>query len=61
MKSIRCIKLRTYCKSPADVALMRISNPLDRSVAVKASRQTTPDFLNAYKIPIDISIPSAEP
>ncbi|XP_006454756.1 hypothetical protein AGABI2DRAFT_215246, partial [Agaricus bisporus var. bisporus H97] len=61
MKSIRSIKLRTYCKKPADLALMNVSNPLKCSVTVKSSRQTTPDFLNAYKIPVDISIPSAEP
>lgn len=40
---------------------MKISNPLNRSVTVKACHQTTPDLLNAYKVPVDISIPSAEP
>lgn len=61
MKSIRFIKLRTHCRDPADLALMRNLNPLRRSVPVKPSRQTTPDFLNAYKIPVDVSIASDEP
>ncbi|KXN83586.1 Proteasome activator complex subunit 4 [Leucoagaricus sp. SymC.cos] len=61
MKSIRFIKLRTCCKDSEDLALMRNHNPLTRLDPVKPCRQTTPDFLNAYKVPVDISIVSQEP
>lgn len=61
MKSIRFIKLRTFCKDPADLTLMRNINPLKRFVSMTPSRQTTPDFLNAFKISVDFSIPNDEP
>jgi proteasome activator subunit 4 len=61
MKSVRFLKLRTCYKDPEDMALMRNRNPLNVSVPVKPCRQTTPDFLNAYKIPTDLSIASDEP
>ncbi|KAJ3576138.1 hypothetical protein NP233_g640 [Leucocoprinus birnbaumii] len=61
MKSVRFLKLRTCYKKPEDLALMRNINPLHSLVPVKPSRQTTPEFLMAYKTPVDFSIASKEP
>jgi len=61
MKSSRFLKLRTCCKKPEDLALMRNLNPLNRMESVKPSRQTALNFLNAYKIPVNMSIASKEP
>jgi len=61
MKSVRFLKLRTCCHKPEDLALMRNLNPLNRMVSMKPHRQTTPNFLNAYKIPVNMSIASTEP
>ncbi|KAF5355656.1 hypothetical protein D9756_004216 [Leucocoprinus leucothites] len=61
MKSVRFLKLRTCSEDPQDLALMRNLNPLNISASVKPCRQTTPDFLKAYKIPVNFSIASKEP
>jgi len=61
MKSVRFLKLRTCCTRPEDLALMRNLNPLNRIVSVKPHQQTTLNFLNAYKIPVNMSIAGEEP
>ena len=61
MKSIRFLKLRTCANKPEDLALMRNINPLSRMLSMKPHRQTTSNFLNAYKVPVDMSIASKEP
>ncbi|KAF8168284.1 hypothetical protein B0H34DRAFT_792908 [Crassisporium funariophilum] len=53
MKSIRNIKMRTFCSGPVDLALGRNRNPLKRDVPIHPSRQTTTELLTQYKVPID--------
>ncbi|KAH9487110.1 Proteasome activator complex subunit 4 [Psilocybe cubensis] len=54
MKSIQGIKLRTFCTDPIDLILGRNHNPLKRSLKINASATTTQDFLNNFKVPVDI-------
>jgi proteasome activator subunit 4 len=54
MKTARYTKLRTFCKTPADLALMRNYNPLQRCVAVEPSRQQSLDFLADFKKPLNL-------
>jgi len=61
MKSVRFLKLRTCCDKPEDLALMRNLNPLNRIVSMKPHQKATLNFLNAYKIPVNMSIASEEP
>ncbi|RDB28522.1 Proteasome activator complex subunit 4 [Hypsizygus marmoreus] len=55
MKISRNIKLRTFCPTPADLALMVIRNPLKTEVAVKPSHQLTTKVLADFKTPYDLS------
>lgn len=55
MKTTRNIKLRTFCGSSADLALMRNHNPLIRDVALELSNLTTADFLAGFKTSTDVS------
>ncbi|KAF8203239.1 hypothetical protein BJ912DRAFT_842338 [Pholiota molesta] len=61
MKSIRNIKLRTFCPDPIDLALARSRNPLKQYVPVVPSPQTTEEFLAQYKIPVDPSLAERKP
>ncbi|KAF8971515.1 hypothetical protein BDZ97DRAFT_1913988 [Flammula alnicola] len=61
MKSMQNIKLRTFCTDPTDLALARNHNPLKRSVAVIPSPQTTSEFLDQYKIPVDLHLAERKP
>jgi proteasome activator subunit 4 len=61
MKSIRNIKLRTFCPDPIDLALARSRNPLKQYVPVVPSPQTTDEFLAQYKIPVDPSLAERKP
>ncbi|KAG6832246.1 hypothetical protein H0H92_004211 [Tricholoma furcatifolium] len=52
-KIARNIKLRTFCTTPTDLALMRIRNPLKMKVVVEPSHQLTNKILAAYRTPFD--------
>ncbi|KAG5652289.1 hypothetical protein H0H81_005549 [Sphagnurus paluster] len=54
-KIARNIKLRTFCMTPADLALMQIRNPLKMKVVVKPSQKLTSKVLSAYRKPFDIT------
>jgi proteasome activator subunit 4 len=54
MKIARYIKLRTFCKTPVDLTLMRNDNPLKKCVAVEPSRQQSLDFLADFKKPFGL-------
>ncbi|KAJ7597613.1 hypothetical protein C8J56DRAFT_1001469 [Mycena floridula] len=53
MKSLRNIKLRTYCKSPEDLLLRRCPNPLKRTIPVQPSHALTQTILRQFKVPFD--------
>ncbi|KAF5377624.1 hypothetical protein D9615_005155 [Tricholomella constricta] len=53
-KSARNIKLRTFCMTPADLALMQTRNPLKMKVVVEPSHQLTSQVLAAYMKPFDM-------
>jgi len=53
MKTVRNIKLRTFSSGPIDLALMKNNNPLKHSVEVERTQQSSTEFLNQYKVPID--------
>lgn len=61
MKSIRNIKLRTFCRDPIDLALARNRNPLKQYISVVPSAQTTDEFLAQYKIPVDQGLAEQKP
>ncbi|KAF8807238.1 hypothetical protein BYT27DRAFT_7232792 [Phlegmacium glaucopus] len=61
MKSLRNIKLRTFCPDPVDLVLARNHNPLKRSVTTQRTNQTTTMFLNRYKTSIDTQQAQQEP
>ncbi|KAF7339921.1 Membrane protein [Mycena venus] len=54
MKSLRNIKLRTFCKDPTDLILGRNHNPLKQKLDVEPSHELTRKFLDAYKTPLDL-------
>ena len=54
MKCARNIKLRTYCGSPSDLALMSNHNPLKRMVIIEPSYKTTTQVLGGFKKPLDM-------
>ena len=55
MKIARYLKLRTFCKTPVDLALMRSNNPLKSSVAVEPLPQLASDFLANFKKPFNMT------
>ncbi|KAF9014988.1 hypothetical protein BDQ17DRAFT_1418116 [Cyathus striatus] len=61
MKSIRNIKLRTFCDTPTDLVLARHRNPLKKDVSICPTRQLTSQFLNNFKIPVDLKSVQKEP
>jgi proteasome activator subunit 4 len=54
MKSLRNIKLRTFCPEPVDLILGRNHNPLKQKLDVQPSNELTRKFLAAYITPLDI-------
>lgn len=56
MKSLQNIKLRTFCPDPVDLLLARNHNPLKKTVKVVRSSNTTSDFLDQYKVPVDLKV-----
>jgi proteasome activator subunit 4 len=52
MKSLRNIKLRTYCKTPADLVLARSENPLHNEIFIDQTPQALKDNLQAYGVPL---------
>ncbi|KAF8649879.1 hypothetical protein AX16_005641 [Volvariella volvacea WC 439] len=61
MKAARNIKLRTYCKSPEDLALGRSTNPLKRHMPIVPSHELTEKILADYKRPVDLTTAAQEP
>ncbi|KAF9056646.1 hypothetical protein BJ165DRAFT_1522537 [Panaeolus papilionaceus] len=54
MKSIRNIKLRTFCKTVEDLAVCRNHNPLQHAVPVKILSDTTSNFLAEFRKPVTL-------
>ncbi|KAF8226105.1 hypothetical protein L208DRAFT_1425249 [Tricholoma matsutake] len=54
MKIARYIKHRTFCKTSGDLALMRGTNPLKRSMVIEPSLQIAPDFLAHFRKHFDM-------
>lgn len=55
MKSLRNLKLRTFCRGPTDLILGRNHNPLKQKLPIEPSDQLTDQFLDAYKVPVDLT------
>ncbi|KAF8213398.1 hypothetical protein K438DRAFT_1902498 [Mycena galopus ATCC 62051] len=53
MKSLRNIKLRTFCPEPTDLILGRNHNPLKQKLVVEPSHESTHKFLTAFMTPLD--------
>ncbi|KAF7437108.1 hypothetical protein PC9H_003942 [Pleurotus ostreatus] len=60
MKTLRNLKLRTFCSDPVDLVLARNHNPLKRTVTVQPSHQLTSKYLEAYKEPVSLDRSSQE-
>ncbi|KAK7064490.1 membrane protein [Favolaschia claudopus] len=54
MKSLRNLKLRTFCPQPTDLFLGRNHNPLKQKLNVEPSHELTRQFLDNYKNPVDV-------
>ncbi|KAJ7275353.1 hypothetical protein B0H12DRAFT_1086888 [Mycena haematopus] len=54
MKSLRNIKLRTFCQEPTDLILGRNHNPLKQKIDVEPSHELTRKLLAAYMTPLDL-------
>ncbi|KAG6837040.1 hypothetical protein H0H93_015903 [Arthromyces matolae] len=52
-KIARNIKLRTFCTTPADLALMRVRNPLKMKMVIQPSDKLSAKFLADFKIPFN--------
>lgn len=61
MKSLRNIKLRTYCPDARALVLRQAHNPLKHSVAIQPSFLLTSNFNAQFKVPIDFEIPASDP
>lgn len=61
MKSLRYVKLRTFCPDPADLALMRNHNPLKEEVSVQPSQSFTTTFLQNFKTAVSTDVTNREP
>ncbi|EDR15426.1 uncharacterized protein LACBIDRAFT_301740 [Laccaria bicolor S238N-H82] len=53
MKSLRNIKLRTYCSGPLELAVAHCQNPLKRNIAIRPTQQLTEQFLHRFGTPIN--------
>ncbi|KAM6497955.1 hypothetical protein JOM56_005903 [Amanita muscaria] len=61
MKSLRYIKLRTLCKTPADLAKASAENPLKRTIPVEITEDSTTTFLAMFSQRIDLQSTAREP
>ncbi|TDL28808.1 ARM repeat-containing protein [Rickenella mellea] len=62
MKSMRYIKLRTFCKSPLDLVMEQNHNPLRRRVQIpNRTHEFTAQFLQSFKRPLDIRQTTKQP
>ncbi|KAG6866832.1 hypothetical protein C0991_008768 [Blastosporella zonata] len=52
-KIARNIKLRTFCPTPVDLALMLVRNPLKMKTVVRPTHRLTSNVLAGYKKPFD--------
>ncbi|KAG6902315.1 hypothetical protein C0995_001694 [Termitomyces sp. Mi166 len=52
-KIARNIKLRTFCTTPTDLALMRVRNPLKMKMVIEPSHKLTAKVLADYRTPFD--------
>jgi proteasome activator subunit 4 len=60
MKSLRNIKLRTFCPNAVDLVLARNHNPLKQRIPIQPSHALTVKFLNDFKIPFDLQLRGQE-
>ncbi|KAL0950828.1 hypothetical protein HGRIS_007590 [Hohenbuehelia grisea] len=60
MKTLRNLKLRTFCADPVDLVLANKRNPLAQTVDVELSHEFTTQFLEAYKHPVELSSQSGQ-
>lgn len=51
MKSLRNVKLRTFCSDSADLFLGRSQNPLKEVIAIQPSHALTQQYLQSYRTP----------
>jgi proteasome activator subunit 4 len=61
MKSLRNIKLRTFCPTAVDLVLAQNHNPLKQQIPVQPSHLSTVKCLNDFKTPFDFQQTSREP
>ncbi|KAJ7225820.1 hypothetical protein GGX14DRAFT_422501 [Mycena pura] len=61
MKSLRNLKLRSFCHGPKDLILGRNPNPLKRKVPIEPSHELTRKILNTYVVPLEISSVNQDP
>ncbi|KNZ79712.1 Proteasome activator complex subunit 4 [Termitomyces sp. J132] len=54
-KIARNIKLRTFCITPMDLALMRVRNPLKMKMVIEPSHKLTAKVLADYRTPFDLN------
>lgn len=61
MKSLRNIKLRTYCQGAADLYFTRSQNPLKQDVHVQPSQSLTSKVMNDFRIPYRFDMTKVDP
>ena len=61
MKTLRYLKLRTLCKTPADLATGFYNNPLKRMVPVDLTAESRTKLLHQFKEPLSTPNLSREP
>jgi proteasome activator subunit 4 len=61
MKSLRYIKLRTLCKTPAELATASFENPLKRTLPVEVTNDSITRLLAEFRQPVDLQNVTQEP
>lgn len=61
MKTLRYLKLRTLCKTPADLATGFYNNPLKRMVRMDLTAEARTKLLHRFREPLGTPNPSREP
>ncbi|KAF8624763.1 hypothetical protein AX15_005657 [Amanita polypyramis BW_CC] len=61
MKSLRYLKLRTLCKTPADLVMGLHENPLKRTVPVELTDEFKGKLLYSFRQPLDMNNSPREP
>src|SRR3954452_8422937 len=61
MKSLRYIKLRTFCRNQIDLATFKNYNPLKQEVPISPDHAWTSAFLERFQTPETLDGPSDEP